>query len=110
MGAPDPDAKAGERPKTPPREGREAVLLAALRRNNFDLDIAGAWLGVDDAGEELVLCHTLPADPVELDNFPETLAALIAEVGAQRSLLQASGIAAGDRTAESQASTLLFRG
>lgn len=33
MGAPDPDAKAGGRPETRPKDGREARLAKALRDN-----------------------------------------------------------------------------
>lgn len=102
-----------------PREGREALLAAVLRRNLFGLDIADAWLATDAAGEELLLCRSLRAQPTEMDNFPETLAALIAEVGGLRLWLRESAAPRGDGSgkptpqpapAENYTPTLFFRG
>lgn len=98
-----------------PREGREAVLAAALRRNLFGFEVAGTWFALDSEGEQLLLCHSLPAVPAELDSFPDILAALIAEAAASRSLLTEGMRPAGESDAAApaldfDAPTLLFRG
>jgi hypothetical protein len=49
MGAPDPDAEAGGKPKNPPPNGREARLAKALRDN---LRRRKAGLAADTASGE----------------------------------------------------------
>lgn len=101
-----------------PRVHREAVLAAALGRNRFGLDVLGACLALDEAGEHLLLCHSLPADREALASLHDTLAALIADALELRSLIHReaapavheNGGTASPGSPGSFEPTVLFRG
>jgi hypothetical protein len=59
---------------------RATELEAAMRQNLFGLPLSGAWLALDSASDELLLCYSLLGDGLQADRLANVLEALAAAV------------------------------
>ena len=74
-----------------PGDAREKTFARAMSLNLFQLELAGAALAYDETSDELVLCHTTPAQDIDGDRLAATLAVFVEQVGALRRGLAPQG-------------------
>ncbi|MGJ0506001.1 MAG: CesT family type III secretion system chaperone [Methylocystis sp.] len=70
-----------------PKDSREAALLRSLRLNLFGLSLPGAWVALDEASDELVLCYAVPGALIDGDRLAAIMAAFVEQAAALPAVL-----------------------